>query len=421
MKRPRAVLLVGLLAGTLAVRPQLTAVGPLLPEIQDDFGVDHATAGLLVTVPVLCMGLFALPVARLLRRTDVRTATGWCLATIAIATALRPLSPGFSAMVALTFVFGVGSGVVGALLPVVVKERFAERPALGTGVFALGLNVGATLGAGLAVPLALATDSWRWSLGLLALAGALAVPAWVRLSRDSLGDALPVETVDQLPWRSGFAWSATLVFGFQALCYFGLNAWLADALIEGGWPEGRAGALVALLNVIAIPGVLLVSLLCGRVIGVRVYLALAAAGLVTGTVGLATTVGDGNAWGWVAVISLSLGSLFALSMTLAVAATDGPGEAGALASMQLGAGYTIAAVAPFALGSVRDATGSFAAGLWMVAGIAVLVAVFVAATIVLLGRRAHAGDASADSPHNLALSVREPMDRHARGGRKGGA
>ena len=43
MKRPRAVLLVGLLAGTLAVRPQLTAVGPLLPEIQDDFGIDHAT------------------------------------------------------------------------------------------------------------------------------------------------------------------------------------------------------------------------------------------------------------------------------------------------------------------------------------------------------------------------------------------
>jgi MFS transporter, CP family, cyanate transporter len=390
VKRPRAVLLVGLLAGTLAVRPQLTAVGPLLPEIQDDFGIDHATAGLLVTVPVLCMGLFALPVARLLRRTDVRTATGWCLAAIAIATILRPLSPGFSAMVGLTFVFGVGSGVVGALLPVVVKERFAERPALGTGVFALGLNVGATLGAGLAVPLALATDGWRWSLGLLALAGALAVPAWVRLSRDSLGHALPVETVDHLPWRSGFAWSATLVFGLQALCFFGLNAWLADALIEGGWREGSAGALLALLNLIAIPGVLLVSLLCGRVIGVRPYLALAAGGLVTGTVGLASTVGDGTAWGWVAVIGLSLGSLFALAMTLSVAATGSPGEASALASMQLGVGYTMAAVAPFALGSLRDATGSFAAGLWVVAAIAVLVAVFVAATIVQLGRRAPA-------------------------------
>ena len=394
MRRPRAVLLVALLAGTLAVRPQLTAVGPLLPEIQDDFGIDHATAGLLVTVPVLCMGLFALPVARLLRRIDVRTATGWCLAAIAVATVLRPLSPGFSMMVVSTFVFGVGSGVVGALLPVVVKERFAERPALGTGVFALGLNVGATLGAGLAVPLALATGGWRWSLGLLALAGALAVPAWVRLSRGSLGDAVPVETVDHLPWRSGFAWSATLLFGFQALCFFGLNAWLADALIEAGWQEGRAGALVALLNVIAIPGVVLVSLLGGRVIGIRPYLAVAATGLVIGTVGLASTVGGGTAWGWVAVISLSLGSLFALAMTLSAATTDRPGEAAALASMQLGVGYTMAAAAPFALGALRDATGSFAAGLWVVAGTAVLVAVFVATTIVLLGRRPAAPSAT---------------------------
>ena len=399
MKRPRAVLLVGLLAGTLAMRPQLTAVGPLLPEIQDDFGIDHATAGLLVTVPVLCMGLFALPVARLLRRTDVRTATGWCLATIAIATVLRPLSPGFSAMVALTFVFGVGSGVVGALLPVVVKERFAERPALGTGVFALGLNIGATLGAGLAVPLALATDSWRWSLGLLALAGALAVPAWVRLSRDSLGHALPVETVDHLPWRSGFAWSATLVFGFQALCFFGLNAWLADALIEGGWREGSAGALVALLNVIAIPGVLLVSLLGGRVIGVRLYLALAAAGLVTG---YRRARVDGRRRH-----RLGLGRTHRPVAGLAVRACDDaprrrhrpprakPPRSRACSS---GSATSMAAVAPFALGSLRDATGSFAAGLWVVAGIAVLVAVFVAATIVLLGRLAPGRDASADSP-----------------------
>ena len=100
----------------------------------------------------------------------------------------------------------------------------------------------------------------------------------------------------------------------------------------------------------------------------------------------------------VALTSVSLGSLFALAMTLSVAATAAPGEAAALASMQLGLGYIMAAAAPFALGALRDATGSFAAGLWVVAGIAVLVSVFVAATIVLLGRLAPGPNASADSP-----------------------
>jgi CP family cyanate transporter-like MFS transporter len=273
-------LLVGLLTGTLAIRPQLTAVGPLLPQIQNDFEISHATAGLLVAVPVLCMGVFALPAARLLRRTDVRTAIGWCLAAIAAATLLRPLSPAFGLVMVLTFVFSVGSGFVGALLPTVVKARFADRPALGTGVFVLGLNLGATLGAGLAVPLALAAGGWRWSLGILAAVGAVATPAWVRLSHGSLGDAVPVETIHRLPWRSRLAWSVTLVFGFQALCFFGLNAWLADALIEQGWSDGNAGALVALLNLVAVPGVLLVSFLGGRVVGFGPYLAVAAVGLV---------------------------------------------------------------------------------------------------------------------------------------------
>lgn len=386
MRRPRAALLVGLLAGTLAIRPQLTAVGPLLPEIQDDFRIAHATAGLLVSVPVLCMGLFALPAARLLRRWDVRTATTWCLAAIACATVLRSVSPGFALVLALTFVFGVGSGVIGALLPVVVKARFAERPALGTGVYAFGLNLGATLGAGLAVPLALAAGGWRWSLGLLAAAGALALPAWIRLSHGSLGDAVPVETVDRLPWRSRLAWSLTLVFGFQALCFFGLNAWLADALVERGWSDGSAGAVVALLNVIAVPGVVLVSLLGGRVIGLRPYLAASAIGLVVGTVGLTWTISSGTAWIWIAVISLSLGSLFALAMTLSVEVATHPGDVAAIAGMQLGVGYTMAALSPFALGALRDATGSFAAGLWLVAGMAVLVLVFVTTTLALLGR-----------------------------------
>jgi CP family cyanate transporter-like MFS transporter len=353
-------LLLGLLAGALAVRPQLTAVGPLLPEIQDDLGVDHATAGLLVAVPVLCMGLFALPTARLLRRVDVRTAVAWCLAAIAVSTLLRPFAPTFAIAVALTFVFGVGSGFVGALLPTVVKERFAERPALGTGVFALGLNIGATLGAGLAVPLAHAFGGWRWSLGVLAASGALAVPLWIRLSRGSLGGAVPVETVHRLPWRSPLAWSATLVFGFQALCFFGLNAWLADALVERGWAEGDAGAVVALLNLIAVPGVFLVSVLAGRVVGLPLYLGASAVGLVAGMVGLTSTVGTGTAWGWVAVISLSLGSLFALSITLSVEVSTLAGDAAAVAGMQLGVGYTMAALAPFALGALRDATGSFA-------------------------------------------------------------
>jgi cyanate permease len=38
---------------------------------------------------------------------------------------------------------------------------------------------------------------------------------------------------------------------------------------------------------------------------------------------------------------------------------------GAVAAMMLGAGYTLSGTAPFVLGAVRDATGSFTTALWL--------------------------------------------------------
>ena len=45
----------------VALRPQLVGIGPLLPLIQNDLDITHAVAGLLGTIPILCMGLFAPP------------------------------------------------------------------------------------------------------------------------------------------------------------------------------------------------------------------------------------------------------------------------------------------------------------------------------------------------------------------------
>ena len=47
--------------------------------------------------------------------------------------------------------------------------------------------------------------------------------------------------------------------------------------------------------------------------------------------------------------------------------------------MMLGIGYTIGAVSPFILGALRDATGSFTASLWLIAGFSALLLATVAA------------------------------------------
>ena len=131
----RAPLLVALFLAALALRPQLVGVGPLLPSIQDDLGVSHAVAGLLGTIPVLCMGLFAPPAPYLSGRIGSRHAIAAALALIGSFGVVRALAPGAVGVILLTFPIGIGMGLAGALLPVAVKERFADRPGFATGVY----------------------------------------------------------------------------------------------------------------------------------------------------------------------------------------------------------------------------------------------------------------------------------------------
>ena len=63
----RMPLVFGLLLTSLTLRPQVVGVGPLVPEIQQALGMSHAFTGLLVTIPVLCLGIFA-PLAPIIAR-----------------------------------------------------------------------------------------------------------------------------------------------------------------------------------------------------------------------------------------------------------------------------------------------------------------------------------------------------------------
>ena len=66
-RRDALLLLAALLLAAVALRPQLVGAGPLIPDIQDDLGTSHSVAGLVGTIPVLCMGLFA-PLAGVVAR-----------------------------------------------------------------------------------------------------------------------------------------------------------------------------------------------------------------------------------------------------------------------------------------------------------------------------------------------------------------
>ena len=364
----RLGLLAALFAAALALRPQLVGIGPLLPEIQDDLDVSHAVAGLLATIPVLCMGLFAPPAPYLREWLGSRWAMALSLLAIAAFGVGRAVVPGIAGLLLLTFGVGIGMGLAGALLPVAVKERFADRPAFATGTYATGIALGAAISAALAVPVADAAFGWRASLLVFSLFTGLLVIGWTLLTRGTPAHARSEGRPPRLPYGSPVAWVLVTVFFLMAVSFYGLNAWLPDAYIERGWSEGSAGALVAVFNAVTVPTSLVVPWLADRAGSRRVYLASATAVLVVAVLG--TLLYPAGGWVWAVLMGIAFGTQFPLVMTLPLDAASRPAEVGAVTGLMLGAGYSLAALTPFVLGGIRDATGSFTASLWLIVAVA---------------------------------------------------
>ena len=372
---PRAAaVLAALLLAALALRPQLVGVGPLIPAIGHDLHVSHAVAGLLATIPVACMGVFALPAALIAGRLGARMAIALCLAGIAAAGLARAVAPGAPLVLALTLPIGIGMGVAGALMPVAVKERFAHRPAFASGVYTTGINLGAALSSGLAVPLAGALGGWRAALAAFSAATIVTCAGWLALTRRSGPDrARAAGRPPRLPWRRVVVWGLVVYFGLQSIVFYGLVAWLPDAFQERGWTASASGALVAVITAAGLPGGLLVPWLADRRGSRRGWLLLVSGLLALATLGIATLPAAG--WAWAVLAGVALGAVFPLGLTLPLDVAHDPADVGAVAALMLGGGYCIAALGPLTLGAVRDATGSFGASLWVLVGVSVALVV----------------------------------------------
>jgi MFS transporter, CP family, cyanate transporter len=370
----------------LGLRPQIVAVGPLLPDIQADLAIGHAVAGLLATIPVLCMGVFALIGPWLGRLLGVERAIAAGVGGIALFGLLRAVAPETLTILLLTFGVGVGVAVVGPLLPTVVHQRAANVAALTTGVYAGGIVVGASLGAALAVPLADFGDTWRVPLAAFSLAALLTLGVWIALERP--GRAPPTDAQPpRLPWRRGRAWALALLFAAQSTLFYAVAAWLPTIYVERGWAAADAGLLLALVNGISLFSTFGGPALAQRWGSRRLHLLVASGFSLAGVLGIAVL--PDLALPWVALLGLGLGAVFPLALTLPVDMAERPGDAGGLAAIMLFGGYALSAGGPVALGWVREATGDFGVGVWLLVGIALALAAmswwFVPAQ---LGRRA---------------------------------
>jgi CP family cyanate transporter-like MFS transporter len=365
--------LVALFVAALALRPQINAIGPLTPLIEVDLDASHAAIGLLSTIPVACMAAFSLSAGSFQRRLGSRYAIAACLGVVAVFGIARVVVSDVTAILLLTVPLGAALGIGGALLPGAVKDLFSDRPAFVTGVYASGLQVGAGVGSAIAVPIAAAWGGWRAALAVISVATTLVLAFWLSRTRQSGTTVRAPGLLARPPFRRPVAWLIAAAFGLQSIIHYGTVAWLPAAYVERGWTAESAGILVALLNLGGLPATLLVPWFAERIGSRRLYMGGGAALMFVGLVGVAAM--PAATWVWILMVAIGGGAVFPIVLTLPIDFADRTADVAAVAALMLGGGYILSSIGPVLLGVARDATGSFALSLWLLAGVAGLLMV----------------------------------------------
>ncbi|PLU88064.1 CynX/NimT family MFS transporter [Pseudomonas plecoglossicida] len=359
------LLLLGLVLVALNLRPALSSMAPVLGQVSEGLGLNASQAGLLTTLPVLCLGLFAPLAPVLARRFGSERVILGILATLALGIVVRS-SLGATGVFLGSLMAGASIGIIGVLLPGIVKRDFPQHAGTLTGVYTMALCLGAAMAAGATVPLAQHFNgSWALGLGFWMLPALLAMLVWLPQARQGHGLHKVAYRVRGL-WRDPLAWQVTLYMGLQSSLAYIVFGWLPSILIGRGLSPTEAGLVLSGSVIVQLVSSLSAPWLATRGKDQRLAIVLVMLITLTGLFGCLYAPLSGL-WGWAVVLGLGQGGTFALALTLIVLRSKDAHVAANLSSMAQGVGYTLASMGPFAVGLVHDLTGGWVAVGWIFA------------------------------------------------------
>ncbi|MFJ4064993.1 CynX/NimT family MFS transporter [Pseudomonas sp. NPDC089996] len=373
LQRPWLLLLCLVLVA-LNLRPALSSMAPVLGQVAAGLGLNASEAGLLTTLPVLCLGVFA-PLAPLLARRfgSERVILG-ILLTLALGIVVRS-TLGAAGVFIGSVMAGASIGIIGVLLPGIVKRDFPQHAGTLTGVYTMALCLGAAMAAGATVPLTRHfDDNWALGLGFWMIPALLAMLIWLPQARQGHSLHKAAYRVRGL-WRDPLAWQVTLYMGLQSSLAYIVFGWLPSILIGRGLSPTEAGLVLSGSVIVQLVSSLSAPWLATRGKDQRLAIVIVMLVTLAGLFGCLYAPIDGL-WGWAVLLGLGQGGTFALALTLIVLRSKDAHVAANLSSMAQGVGYTLASMGPFAVGLVHDLTGGWAAVGWIFAVLGVGAIVF---------------------------------------------
>ncbi|MQY20772.1 CynX/NimT family MFS transporter [Nocardia macrotermitis] len=363
------LLLIVLVAVNL--RPAVTAVGPLLSEIQQQLHLSSAAAGAMTTLPLVCFGLYGL-IAPFQRRSPAPETLLVVAMGLLTATLLIRIIPVTAVLFAGSLVAGVAISIGNIAVPAIIKRDHPERVTAVTAIYTVAVTVGAAGASALAVPVEHGLHtSWRIPLALLAVPALAAGLAWLPRMLRARGQGTSAPGGHAELWRDRLAWQVTAFMGLQSLLAYAVIGWMPTICIDRGMGKEAAGYAVSLVSLTQAVGAMAVPLFERRLHDQRPLVGAVVVLNLLGFAGLAWAP-IGSVWGWAVLLGVGQGVAFAAALSFLGLRAPDAHTARQLSGMAQGVGYLLAATGPLVLGALHDAAGGWTLPMVIMLGVAIL-------------------------------------------------
>ena len=361
------------------------SLGPVI----DELGLTGTQAGVLAGAVPLTYIPIGLASGLVVDRLGARVGVGAGVALAGVAQVGRAHAPGFWSMLALTLLLGVGATGVTFGMPKLASELYpSDRVGRAASVYLVGSYAGSAsvfaFGRSVLTP---ALGGWR-PLFLVSGLGTLVVAAvWAAAARyvppgshetDDAGTFSLGSLTDDLRAVLGHRDLRLLVLlgTMYLFVLHGTQGWLVTVLETRGVDAGLAGSVTSLLVVGQTVGVLTVPVIAERLDRVRESLVVCGGLSCVGAVGLlARPAVVLLLVAPVMLVGFGMGGLSPLIRAIPVELEGiGPRLTGTAVGLVFAVGEIGGFLGPVVIGALRDATGSFAPGLLVVAAGALVAA-----------------------------------------------
>ena len=360
-KKSNSILIIlGVIFLSLILRTPITSVGAIVGPLKSILDINNTIAGFITTIPLIAFAIFSPMVAKFSNKVGLEKTLLFSAVIISIGLGLRFYINTYVFFIT-TFIIGVGITVGNVLLPGLVKKYYPEKIGIMTGFYAVVMNIGAAVAAGISYPI-LSTN-----IGGKNFATGLAVNIWIIIAVVNIVIYVAMsknnnasEVTDTHEKVHGYfkyskMWTIMLSMGLQSALFYCSVSWFAEIMISKDFSPETAGLLLSISQFAQFPSTFIVPIFADKLHNKLIIPVVITIGYLISLVGMLYTSGNFILMlTFIIIFALAGGGSFSYVMYLFSVKSRNESEAADISGLAQSGGYLLAAIFPPLLGYIRD-------------------------------------------------------------------